>query len=433
MSTRVRFVSWSLLPRSTTRTVTPGIARRDRSEAGEVVGGPRARGRVRRCRAAASASTAATTADDAPRRGPRAAVRHDRPPLARPRRSRYRREPRDRHPARALPICGRHAADAVLRSRSHAFPGNSRPQVVPADGCARRSRSALVVLVAAPAFAHATLAEREPGRQTRACATSPKQLELTFDENVEISFGSIALFNQKGDRVDIGRAASLGDHRPRDRSERAPPRQRRVRADVARDLGRLAPGARRLHVHGRAVVGRTPKASRPSSKPRAAGTRPSACSSPSRARSEYAGIALLIGAAVFAAAVRPHGRRRSRADGLVWVGWILLFVATIAGAAPPGPVRGRARRCRRSSIPRSCAPCCTRATGTSSRSGSCCCSPCCRSLRGAQEMAPGAGGGGRSRCRSASRSRRRPGSPATRRRERSPSSRSRSTRCTSSR
>ena len=48
------------------------------------------------------------------------------------------------------------------------------------------------------------------------------------------------------------RAAPLGDHRPRDRSERAPPLRRRLRADVARDLGRLAPGARRLHVHRRA-------------------------------------------------------------------------------------------------------------------------------------------------------------------------------------
>ena len=45
-------------------------------------------------------------------------------------------------------------------------------------------------------------------------ATSPKQLELTFDENVEISLGSIELFNEKGDRVDIGapRHSSTSDH-----------------------------------------------------------------------------------------------------------------------------------------------------------------------------------------------------------------------------
>ena len=53
-------------------------------------------------------------------------------------------------------------------------------------------------------FAARDAREREPGREHESVATSPNQLELTFDENVEISFGSIALFDQKGDRIDIG-------------------------------------------------------------------------------------------------------------------------------------------------------------------------------------------------------------------------------------
>ena len=51
----------------------------------------------------------------------------------------------------------------------------------------------------------------------------------------------------------------------------------------------------------------------------------------------YAGIALLLGAVVFAGAIRPHGRRRSRADALMWVGWIILFVSTVVALLLQGP------------------------------------------------------------------------------------------------
>jgi copper transport protein len=51
----------------------------------------------------------------------------------------------------------------------------------------------------------------------------------------------------------------------------------------------------------------------------------------------YAGIALLLGGVVFAGAIRSHGRRRSRADALVWVGWGVLLVSTIASVMLQGP------------------------------------------------------------------------------------------------
>ena len=54
----------------------------------------------------------------------------------------------------------------------------------------------------------------------------------------------------------------------------------------------------------------------------------------------FGGIALLLGAAAFAVAIRPGGRRRSRADNLVWAGWILLFGSTIAGVLLQGPYAG---------------------------------------------------------------------------------------------
>ena len=54
----------------------------------------------------------------------------------------------------------------------------------------------------------------------------------------------------------------------------------------------------------------------------------------------FGGIALLIGAVTFSAAIRPHGRRRSRADGLVGVGWVLLFVSTVVAVLLQGPYAG---------------------------------------------------------------------------------------------
>src|SRR5258708_19427746 len=61
----------------------------------------------------------------------------------------------------------------------------------------------VVVIVAAPASAHAVLLSETP-RANSTVRTSPSAIDLTFSENVEVSFGSISVFNEKGDRVDIG-------------------------------------------------------------------------------------------------------------------------------------------------------------------------------------------------------------------------------------
>ena len=171
-------------------------------------------------------------------------------------------------------------------------------------------------------------------------ADSPGTVQLTFDENVEVSFGSIAVFDAEGPSGRHRRAAPLRGQRPLDRSDRAPPGQRFLRADVASDLRRLAPGARRVHVQRRQVVGERRTVRRPSSRRKAAATRPSASLRDRPRRACSAGIALLIGGVVFAAAVRPRGRRRSRADSLVLIGWVTVFVATIATLLLQGPYAG---------------------------------------------------------------------------------------------
>jgi copper transport protein len=214
------------------------------------------------------------------------------------------------------------------------FPGNSRPRVFKLAGACTLAL-VLVMLVAAPASAHAVLESSSPGENT-SMAVPPTQLELTFDENVSISLGSIKLFNEHGDPVDIGTPhhASTSDR------------------SVVAGVPHLGNGAyvltwRVISADSHPVHGAfTFTVGRSSANTQALAARLEAAGNGDRtvgvlfaiARAfEYAGIALLIGAAVFAAAIRPHGRRRSRADALVLTGWIMLLAATIAGLLLQGP------------------------------------------------------------------------------------------------
>src|SRR3954469_13460572 len=66
----------------------------------------------------------------------------------------------------------------------------------------------LVTVGAGSASAHAVLLSETP-RASSTVRDAPSEIQLTFSENVEVSFGSIALFNEKGDHVDIGAPRQL--------------------------------------------------------------------------------------------------------------------------------------------------------------------------------------------------------------------------------
>src|SRR5258708_21963927 len=61
----------------------------------------------------------------------------------------------------------------------------------------------ILVLTATPAFAHAILQSTDPPMQG-VSATSAAQLSLAFNENVEVSFGSIRLYTCTGKRITTG-------------------------------------------------------------------------------------------------------------------------------------------------------------------------------------------------------------------------------------
>jgi copper transport protein len=193
----------------------------------------------------------------------------------------------------------------------------------------------LVVLVAAPASAHAVLKSTTPATG-QTVALSPKQLDLVFTENVSISPTSIQLFDEKGARVDIGAPR----HSPTTDSE--------VQADVSH-LGNgayvvtwqvISADSHPVHGAFTFAVGRSSanvNALAAKLEAAQAGNKTVGVLFAIARAASYAGIALLLGGVVFAAAIRPRGRRRSRADKLVWIGWGLLFVSTIASVMLQGP------------------------------------------------------------------------------------------------
>ena len=84
--------------------------------------------------------------------------------------------------------------------------------------CRRRPRpwvvgclvAILVVLDAAPAAAHAIVKRTEPAID-EVVATSPERVLMEFNEPVEISFGSIRVFDAHGRRVDEGETRYVAD------------------------------------------------------------------------------------------------------------------------------------------------------------------------------------------------------------------------------
>lgn len=57
-----------------------------------------------------------------------------------------------------------------------------------------------IFIFASPAFAHAQLDSTNPAASST-LSKSPKTIELTFSENVELTFGSVRLYDGRGDRI----------------------------------------------------------------------------------------------------------------------------------------------------------------------------------------------------------------------------------------
>jgi copper transport protein len=197
---------------------------------------------------------------------------------------------------------------------------------------------ALVVLLAAPASAHATLLSTDPSNGG-VYDKPPSAVTLRFSESVEVALGGVRVYDSDRSRVVTGKP----EH---------PNGQQSV---VSTSLPKLAKGTyvvtwRVISADSHPVegaytfqVGSTATLSDKNAK----GVAASLLASSGGSRTVgvvygidrgllYAGLALLIGGAVFLAAVWRRGRDDRRARWLVWGGWITVAVTTLLGIALEG-------------------------------------------------------------------------------------------------
>jgi len=196
--------------------------------------------------------------------------------------------------------------------------------------------AAVVVVTAPAAGAHAALVSVDP-QEGGVYDASPDAVTLRFNEPVEIALGGVRVFDGDGDRVDTGEA------------EHPDGRGTEVRADLPElDDGTYVVTWRVTSADAHPIEGAFTFQVGPEA------TAGNARGLAARLLSEqggssavgvlyaidrglvFASLALLIGGVVFVLAVFPAGRRLRRAGRLVWTGWALAVVATVAGIGLEG-------------------------------------------------------------------------------------------------
>ncbi len=197
---------------------------------------------------------------------------------------------------------------------------------------------ALVMLFAAPASAHAELLSTDPSNGG-VYDSAPKAITLRFSEGVEVALGGIRVYTGDRERVVTGKP------------EHPNGQQSVVTASLPKlDNGTYVvtwrvtsadshpiDGAYTFQVGAKATL----------SDKNAKGVAASLLATTGGSRTVgvvygidravlFAGIALLIGGAVFLAVVWGRGRDDRRAKWLVWSGWIAVTVTTVLGIALEG-------------------------------------------------------------------------------------------------
>ena len=196
----------------------------------------------------------------------------------------------------------------------------------------------LLVVGAAPAFAHATLLTTAP-QNGAIYDTAPSQVKLRFSEAVEVSLGGIRVYDSDRQRVVTGSPEHPGG----------------TGSEVAVSLPKLSNGTyvvtwRVISADSHPVEGAftfqvgpdatlNPKAAQGVAVRLLASTGGSTTVGVlygiDRA-ALFGSLALLIGGAVFLVVVWPRGRRDRRASRVVWAGWIGVLVSTVLGIALEG-------------------------------------------------------------------------------------------------
>jgi copper transport protein len=194
----------------------------------------------------------------------------------------------------------------------------------------------MLLATAAPAWAHATLESTNPP-SGGTVKTSPNQITLSFNENVEVSLGSIKLYDSTGKAITTGSPHHFGG------SDR----------NVGVDIPGLADGAYIVTwrvisadahpVHGAFTFGVGVAAS--ASTGDEAAKLLNATSGNSTVGTLFAiarilifvGLALLIGGTVFYVLIARGTSADRRTLTIIWIGWGALLFATLVAIMLQGP------------------------------------------------------------------------------------------------
>jgi copper transport protein len=192
----------------------------------------------------------------------------------------------------------------------------------------------MLLATAAPAWAHATLLDTNPVDRSTVAA-SPQQVTLTFNENVAISLGSVTIYDSGGGRVDAGppHHASSSDH-----------------TVIVGGVPQLKDGTyvvvwRVISADSHPVSGAfTFNVGHASSTPniqqllnKTGGNETVGVIFGIARFFVFAGIALLLGGAVFYVLIARGTSAAARSMKVTWIGWGTLVVATILSVMLQGP------------------------------------------------------------------------------------------------
>ena len=132
-------------------------------------------------------------------------------------------------------------------------PGGARHEDRRAGGRAAR-RPAVALALPAVAWGHASLLATQP-QASGVLSQPPTQVRLTYSERIEPRFAVISVTDAAGQPGDGRQPGARARRREHDLRQAAPSPPGLVPRLVARDLGRRAPRARRVHVRRRAEPG----------------------------------------------------------------------------------------------------------------------------------------------------------------------------------
>jgi copper transport protein len=197
--------------------------------------------------------------------------------------------------------------------------------------------SGFVVLFATPAFAHATLLQTTPSAG-QVLTTSPKTIELRYNESVEVDAGSVRIFDSKGNRVDTAGPSTSGQTVTVPVREKLADGSYVVTWRVISADSHPVQGAFAFQV-GTSANATSPQVNALKDKLLGAETSDRAVGALYGVDRGvlFGGIALLIGGAAFATLVWPASAELRRTVRVTEVGWGAAVVATVAGVLLQGP------------------------------------------------------------------------------------------------